>query len=269
MVTLVGSAETCNKAGNGMTSTWTLSGQTTTYAGTYATASDGYKIVASMTWVDPGNTYTTAYGGTGETVNTNDNVGMGTCVATMTAAGTAELAATTTTEGNYALCHFIFWQSNTGSGGVVTLYAASTGTNDWGQSNYLNETQWGTLGAGVKGNGMRAGNSGGTAIATATYGHALSPAGASCTTTIPLGAKTFTWYQPKWASTYAATALRRYNGGGTEVEKVQAYCVSARRLDGTAHKSGGFVKTSAVSTLSGASVIAAGAIALGVAALAL
>merc|ERR1712072_1661145 len=104
----------------------------------------------------------------------------------------------------------------------------------------------GALGVGVKGNGMRGTNSGGTALA---------PVGASGTTTIPLGAKTFTWYQPKWAATYAATALRRYNGGGTEVEKVQGYCVSMRRLDGTAHKTGRFVKTSAISTLSGASVI--------------
>merc|ERR1719198_1705579 len=72
---------------------------------------------------------------------------------------------------------------------------------------------WGTAGNGVKGNGMKATNSGGTIISATTQGHALTPAGASGTTTITAGTKNFFWYQPIWSNTYAATALRRYNGG--------------------------------------------------------
>merc|ERR1711939_315590 len=175
----------------------------------------------------------------------------------MTAAGTAALAASTTTEGNYGLCHFIFW----------TWSAAAAGTNDWGQTNYLTEAQWGTNGNKVAGSGMKTG--GGTAITLATQGHTLTPVPASGTTTIAAGSKVFFWYQPKYASTYASTALRRYNGGGTEVEKVTAYCVSQRLLATTTHVASGFVKQTTVTTLSGASALAAGAIALGVASLAI
>merc|ERR1719198_369934 len=141
MSSLIASGATCVKAGNGMVSTWTLAGSTTTYSGSYST--DGYNITAALTWVDPGTDFTTTYGGTNETSTSGAQVGMGTCVATLQTDGATELAASTTTEGNYALCHFIF-------------FVSASGTNDWGQSNYLNETQWGTAGNGVKGNGMKA-----------------------------------------------------------------------------------------------------------------
>jgi len=259
----IASGATCVKAGNGMVSTWTLAGSTTTYSGSYST--DGYNITAALTWVDPGTDFTTGYGGSGDGA-AGDEVGMGTCVATLQTDGATELAAATTTEGNYALCHFIFWTSATGT---VNLVAAASGANDWGQSNYLNETQWGTAGNGVKGNGMKATNSGGTIISATTQGHALTPAGASGTTTITAGTKNFFWYQPVWSNTYAATALRRYNGGGTEAEKVKAYCVSQRKLDGATHISNGFVAQTAVTTLTGASALAASALALGVASLAI
>jgi len=116
---------------------------------------------------------------------------------------------------------------------------------------------------------MQASNSGGTAISSSTYGHTLTPVGDAAVPAIAEGAKDFTWFQPAWANTYTATALRRYNGGGTEVEKVKAYCVSKRLLATAAHDADGFVAQSGVATLSGASALAAGAIALGVAALAL
>ena len=264
MSSLIASGATCVKAGNGMVSTWTLAGSTTTYSGSYST--DGYNITAALTWVDPGTDFTTTYGGTNETSTSGAQVGMGTCVATLQTDGATELAASTTTEGNYALCHFIFFVSGSGT---VTLVAAASGTNDWGQSNYLNETQWGTAGNGVKGNGMKATNSGGTIISATTQGHALTPAGASGTTTITAGTKNFFWYQPIWSNTYAATALRRYNGGGTEAEKVKAYCVSQRLLSVSTHVAGGFVAQTAVTTLTGASALAASAIALGVASLAI
>ena len=116
---------------------------------------------------------------------------------------------------------------------------------------------------------MQASNSGGTAISSSTYGHTLTPEGDAGVPAIAEGAKDFTWFQPAWANTYLATALRRYNGGGTEVEKVKAYCVSKRLLATASHDADGFVAQSGVATLSGASALAAGAIALGVAALAL
>lgn len=187
----------------------------------------------------PGSDFTTANGGTGETpTDGTTTIGAGTCVETLQSDGATALAASTTTEGNYGLCHFMFWTDTTST---PTLYAASTGTYDWGQTNYLNESQWGTNGGAIKGNGMRATNSGGTAITNTTQGHTLSPTKSSSAATLPIGTYSLEWFQPIWANTYSASALRRYNGGGTEAEKVKAYCVSKRDLAGTVHKSGGFV----------------------------
>merc|ERR1712146_297949 len=135
-----------------------------------------------------------------------------------------------------------------------------------GESRYLNETQWGTAGAGVIGNTMNT-SSGGTTLTSAANGATITPAGASGTTTIPAGNKVF-WLQPTWSSTYASTALRRYNGGGTEVESVIGYCFSQRLLSGTSHKSAGVVANTKVA-LTGAAALAASAIALGVASLAI
>lgn len=213
-------------------------------------------------------TYLTASGGSNDTiVDGTSVVGAGTCVETLQADGATALAATTTTEGNYGLCHFMFW---TTKATVVspTLYAASTGTYDWGQTNYLNETQWGTNGANVKGNGMRATNSGGTAITLTAQGHTLSPTKSSSSADLAIATYQLIWYQPVWANTYSASVLRRYNGGGTEAEKVKGYCVSKRLISNTSHAAGGFVAQT-VATLTGATAIATGAIALGVAALAL
>jgi len=76
------------------------------------------------------------------------------------------------------------------------------------------------------------------------------------------------WYQPKYATTYAASVLRRYNGGKSDGEKVKGYCVSARLTTGATHLTAGFLAGTEV-TLSGAATLAAGAIALGVATLAI
>jgi len=42
------------------------------------------------------------------------------------------------------------------------------------------------------------------------------------------------WYQPKYAVTYEASALRRYNGGRDEPSKVKAYGIGMRLLTFTA-----------------------------------
>ena len=73
-VTLLNSADTCVGAGTGLQTTWTLSGTTTAFSGVTA-ASDGYSIVASLTWVTISITSNSA----GETLTGNDLV-MGTCV---------------------------------------------------------------------------------------------------------------------------------------------------------------------------------------------
>jgi len=242
-------------------------GQTTAYSGSYST--DGYKVTAAMVWsssTGPGVTMLTS-----ETITSGTTLlGSGTCVETLQSDGATALAKSTTTEGNYALCHFMYWTALTS--GDPNLYQATTGTYDWGSSIYMNETQWGTNGGAVKGNGMRGQNSGGTLISATTQGHSLSPTKSSTDKTLKAATYSFEWYQPIWANTYAASALRRYNGGGTEAEKVKAYCVSKRTLAETtaaAHISAGFVAITTVVSLTGASAIASGAIALGVASLAL
>jgi len=175
---------------------------------------------------------------TGETFTADTSkLGGGTCIETLAAGGTTALAKSVTTEGNYALCHFLFWIAKATD---PTLTPITSGSYDYGTSIYMNETQWGTNGGAVKGNGMQGTNSGGTLISSTTYGHSLTPVKSSSDTTLKVATYSMEWYQPTWANTYAASALRRYNGGGTEKESVKAYCVSKRLLDGTQHKSGGW-----------------------------
>ena len=248
-------------AGSGMVTTWTLAGSTTAYAGTLST--DGYTLAATAAWVNP-STQSPATAA-GETPGANAPVGMGTCVETLTTAGAVQ-ATTVVDNGNFAICHFLFYQY---ASGVVTFVAASTGTTDWGLTMYLNTSQWGTAGSGLKGSTMN--GTGGTAITLATWGLTLSPAAATGTTTIAAGNKVWTWFQPTQATTYAATALRRYGGGfnNSTAYKVKAYCVSQRLTATTTNVAAGIVAASAVVTLSGASALAAGAIAFGAAALAI
>ena len=42
------------------------------------------------------------------------------------------------------------------------------------------------------------------------------------------------WYQPKYATSYVKTALRRYNGGRDFPSRVKGYCVGMRLLTNTA-----------------------------------
>jgi hypothetical protein len=91
----------------------------------------------------------------------------------------------------------------------------------------------------------------------------------AATTTFTARDYGMSWYQPKYASTYSASALRRYNGGKSDGDKVKGYCISTRLLSASATVSKGIVANSATVTLSRAAAITAGAIALGVVALAI
>ena len=237
-----------------MVSQWTLSGSTTAYSGTLTTT-DGYKIEAAFTWVAI-TSYTTNF----DSESTSGIAcAIGTCVETLDSAGT-RVASTVTDDGNNALCHWFYVLG----GSTSTAGTASTGTGNWGETKFLTHAQWGTTsGGGVIGNTIK---SNGTSIST-SYGHALSP---TSVTTFSAGSYTMTWYQPTLASTYSSTALRRYNGGTADADKVKAYCVGLRRLDATAVLSTtGITAASATGTvtLTGASALAATAIAFGVAAL--
>ena len=181
-MSILPSTNTCaSTAGSGVITTWTLVGSTVAYAGSLST--DGYQLTAAITWVNPGNTNPTA---AVESPSANAQMGMGTCVETLTTAGAVQ-AATVTDNGNFALCHFVFWLY---ASGVVTLYAAQTGTNDWGATTYLTATQWGTAGSGIVGNTMNT-SGGGTAITSAPWGMVLTPAAATGTQTIAAGAKSW------------------------------------------------------------------------------
>jgi hypothetical protein len=261
-MSVLSSTDSCaSTAGSGMVTTWALAGSTTAYAGSLST--DGYQLTATATWVAPGNTSPAI---SGETITANANMVLGTCVETLDSAGAA-VAATVTDNGNFAICHFVYY---TFSASPVPLVAAQTGTNDWGATMYLTTTQWGTAGTGLIGTSMNTAT-GGTAITSATWGMVLSPAAATGTTTIAVGTKTWVWYQPTYATTYASSALRRYGGGynNSTADQVKGYCIGAHSLLGVANVPTGIVAAAAKVTLSGASALAAGAIAFGVAALAI
>merc|ERR1711959_635011 len=103
-MSILQSTDTCTgTAGSGMVTTWALAGSTTAYAGTLAT--DGYQLTASATWVNPGNTTPTV---ADESPTANANMVMGTCVETLTTAGAVQ-ATTVTDNGNFALCHFLYY----------------------------------------------------------------------------------------------------------------------------------------------------------------
>merc|ERR1712226_791600 len=127
------------------------------------------------------------------------------------------------------ICHWFYVLG----GATSTAGTASTGTGNWGETKFLTHAQWGTTsGAGVIGSTIK---SNGTS-----------------------------------ASTSSSTALRRYNGGTADADKVKAYCVGLRLLSvTTVLTTTGITAASSTGTvtLTGASALAATAIAFGVAAL--
>lgn len=266
---LITPADACyqlaNNAGFGLATSWVLSGQSDVYSGTL-TDVDGYMITAHMTWRDLNPVTQTSVAA--NDIPATSNAVIGTCVETLDADGVS-LAAAVTTEGNYALCHWMYYVGRSGTtilGQTTDVSMGGTSGTDWGETRFLTETEWGTGGSHILGSNIRTNGS----SVGATYGMALSHT--SLTNFIPTAVYSMSWYQPKYASTYSATSLRRYSGGDNEGSKVKAYCVGPRTItdaniatDITPADDAGL---SGVVTLQGASALTAGAIAFGVAALA-
>jgi hypothetical protein len=262
MTTALLSTETCATTTKlGMVTSWTLAGSTTAYAGTLAT--DGYTLEASLTMVVFSDNVVD------NTVNTTTGAVkgvIGTCVETYDSAGTV-VAATVVDDGNLALCHWFIVDASATVGLI-----GNTGTaNEYSIANYMTATQWGTAGNAIIGNGLL---TRGTRIGT-TLNFERTPS------TQPTGSYTATaykqkWYQPTYAATYTSSALRRYNGGTSDGDKVKAYCAEIRTIATTdvtqlstlALVPATVAGTSGVVQLTGAQALAAGAIAFGVAALA-
>lgn len=220
------------------------------------TAAAGYGSMG-----DVGNEYTTS--GTATAVVAGDRAAIGTCVETLDDDGLT-LAAGISTEGNYAICHWFYFLARTNTtatkqGGYVGL--------DWGETRYLTEFDWGTAGSNISGTRIE---TLGSAIGAA-HGFALSETTA-LTTFLDGGVYTHTWYQPKYAATYAATELRRYNGGPSFGSRVKAYCIGQHVLDNAYVnadvRAADHAGVAGVVTLSGAFALSAGAIAFGAASLA-
>jgi hypothetical protein len=138
---------------------------------------------------------------------------------------------------------------------------------DWGETRYLTEFDWGTQGSNISGTRIE---TLGTAIGAAN-GFALSETTA-LTAYLDGGVYSQSWYQPKYAASYAATSLRRYNGGPNFGSRVRAYCVGTHTLDNTAVNAdvtaADYAGVGGIVTLSGAFALSAGAIAFGAASLA-
>lgn len=264
MVSLITSTD-CNNlgAGEGLATTWTLTGGTA-YTGQLAT--DGYKLKAALTWKNGG---TASKKTSAETISTSTAIGYGTCVATLDSAGKVP-ASTSTTTGNFAICHFFFYLA-TASSDSGTVSAPFTVSTAWGVTKYLTAKQWGetTPGSGIVGNTMNLAT-GGTGITTSNYGIVYDPTTATNSKLTDAKAYSMEWYQPKWATTYKETELRRYGGtfNNSTADKVKAYCISQRLLSATANFAQGIVAGSE-KTLTGGFALAAGAVAFGVSALAI
>merc|ERR1719163_322496 len=265
MTTIIGTSD-CNKlaAGEGLATKWTLSGSTTAYTGPVDT--DGYKVKATLTWANGlGNSKKS----TKETIDDTTKIGYGTCVATLDANGKVPDKASTT-HGNFALCHFFFYTAKTTGTESGTVEKPHGDSTAWGVSKYLTAKEWGetTPGSGIVGKTMNT-STGGAAITTNSNGMAYTPTTAK-NSKLKAGDYSMEWLQPKYAETYKENVLRRYDAphNNTTPDKVKGYCISQRRLDGDANFADGIV-AGTEATLSGAFSLAAGAIAFGVAALAI
>ena len=83
------------------------------------------------------------------------------------------------------------------------------------------------------------------------------------------------WYQPPYAAVYPAGHLRRYNGNPQNPDKIRAYCVGARDLNSGELSTDTYRAVTAgdrtrhgILSVAGATTMAAGVIAYGVASLA-
>ena len=218
-MTFLDSTNACTQTnGSGMVTSWVLSGSETWYIGSLAT--DGYQVTATLNWADPGISSPTV--GL-ESPAANDEMGMGSCIETLSTSGSVQ-DLFVTDNGNYAICHWVFFQF---AAGTVTMVESEMGTNEWGSTKYLTAVQWGVGGSAIIGNIMNT-SAGGTAISVEKWGMVSTPTAAVSTFTVLSGVKTWAWYQPIYANTYGVSNLRRYGGGynNSTADKVRGYCVS-------------------------------------------
>jgi len=202
----------------------------------------------------------------GATVGATAGV-IGTCVETLHADGTNP-DKDRTDIGNFGLCHFLYYlAATTNADGNNTTYPVNGGTQNisWGEVRIYTADQWGNGGSGIVGASAQ---SNGIALSSTWNGFAQS-------SDLLTGYKdkftySLSWYQPPFASTYAAGTLRRYSGNAQNPDKMRVYCFSARNLSSATFF--GMTKVDQVVdgivTMSGATALAAGAIAFGVTSLA-
>lgn len=241
-----------------------MMGTTSAYAGAYE--SDGYQIIATLVWKDLSTYATTLNTTTPETITATNPAVIGTCVETLNIDGTA-IESGNTTAGNYAVCHWMYFIGQSGTH-LTSIILGGVANADWGETRYYNEAEWGHGGSTIRGANIQ---TLGTAISTTSNGFAIGGGGGTTLTVYNPGSYyTMSWYQPLFQNAYAKTALRRYNGGASDYDKVKPYCVSAREItsfsifgiaeaDDTGH--------AGIVSLSGASTLVA-AIALGTSVLA-
>lgn len=96
-------------------------------------------------------------------------------------------------------------------------------TTDWGETRYYNEAEWGT--GGNRFTGLQ------IPIIGTNVEMGFTINDLSTTAYIVGTPYTMTWFQPRYATTYSASSLRRYNGGNMDFDRVRPYCVSARETD--------------------------------------
>jgi len=159
-------------------------------------------------------------------------------------------------------------QTGSATTNTATSYPGGPSGNSWGETRYLNEQEWGTEGSNISGNTI---STLGKRV-DAQYNFALSHT--ALTAFIPTSVYYMSWYQPKYAATYAADKLRRYSAGQNDSDKVKAYCFGARSLTSSSKildiTAADYTGAGGVVTLASASSLIAGAaIALGAAALAI
>jgi hypothetical protein len=239
-----------------MATTYTITGSANVYDGDL-TNTDGYKMTVTLKWqsltgYNEDAFVSTAYP-TGKPIDTNPAV-IGTCVETLDAEGVS-LSAGVVTEGNYAICHWLYYGGISDNTGVSLGGVANT---DFGETRYLTEAEWGTEGSKITGQTIQTLGS----RITSTNGFTLSETNLS----IFLDASNYQmeWYQPTFSAYYSNSILRRYNGGANDGDKVKGWCVSARLLTSADTFGVTVSDLSGVVTLTGANMLTTSAIALGV-----
>lgn len=268
MVSLLTTSDTCVSltavnGGWGLATTWVISGQSELYTDTLDT--DGYQITAFFTWRD---VFSVNQMSAAPAITAATTCVIGTCVETRDPNGD-QLAAGKTTVGNYAICHWLYVQVQSGSATLNTsgTFGGGLAGTDWGETRYLTETEWGTAGAALTG---ATAHTTGTAVGAA-HGFALSDTG--LTAFVPKAVYSMSWFQPKWATTYAANKLRRYSANQNPADQVLAYCMGTRPVSSTVQAIDIARATHAgadgVVTLAGAASLLASVAALGTVALAM